>query len=71
MREANELVIVLCIGSETTDRNRHTVFKVSVESGLRVVVLSEIVEELLRCGGKLKLLRNALEILPDIKYLID
>ena len=69
MREAYELVVVLRILAEASRRYRHAAFEVAVELSLRTVVLLEIVDELLGSAGELKLLRNALEISPQLEYL--
>ena len=53
MGKANELVIVLGIGTKSADRNCHTAFNIAVESGLRTVFFFEVVQELLGSMGKL------------------
>ena len=70
MGEAYELVIILSIFAETSDRYSHAAFKIAVELSLRTVILLEVVKELLGSGGQLKILRNALEVLPSFEYLL-
>ena len=64
--EANELVVPDDIVSQTADGDSHAVFKVSVKLCLGTVILGEVVEELLGCGGKLQLLRNAAVLCPSL-----
>ena len=68
--EAYELVIVLRILAETSRRNCHAALDVAVEFSLRTVVLLEVVDELLGSARELELLRYALEVSPQLEYLL-
>ena len=70
MGEANELVVVLGILTQTANGNGHAALEVAVEAGLRSVVLGEVVDELLRCARELELLGLALELLPELEDLL-
>ena len=70
MGQAYELPVVDSVFAETACAYAHAVLGLAVELALRTVVLLEVGDELLRCAGKLKLLRKALEILPSLEDLL-
>ncbi len=65
--EADELDVILGIGTQTADGDRHAVLQVAVQAGLGTVVLAEVVQELLGCAGQLELLGNALVAFPTMR----
>ena len=62
--EANELIVILSVLAQTADRNGHAAFHVAVNSGLGTVILGELVQELLGCGGKIVQLGDTLVLFP-------
>ena len=60
MREADELVVILGVGTQTADGYLHAALVHTVQPGLRTVGLLEVVQEQLGCGGELQLLGAAL-----------
>ena len=52
MRQADELVIILRIGTESADGDCHAAFEIAVELRLRAVGFFKVVQELLRRDGR-------------------
>ena len=70
MGQAHKLVIVLCILSQTTDGNCHTILQVPVQLRLGPVIFLEVMEELLRRRGQLQFLGYAGKCLPALEDLL-
>ena len=67
MRQAYKLIIVLCILPQTTDGNSHAIFQIPIQLGLGPVIFLKVMQELLRCRGKLQSLGNTGKLLPALQ----
>ena len=53
MRETYKFNAVLFIRTQTADRNSHSIFQITIQTGLGPVVLFKVVQKLLGGAGKL------------------
>ena len=60
--EADKLIIILRILTQSSDGNSHTAFQFSLQSGLRKIILGEIVQKLFRRARQVLFLRQPPEI---------
>ena len=70
MRQADELIVINRILSQTAYRNSHSVFKIYIQRYLGTVVLLQILNKLLRCAGQLSFLRKSLKAYQTINQLL-
>ena len=61
-----EFVIVYGILTETSNRNAHSILIIYILCYLRTVVFLKVLDKVLRCAWKLKLLRNAAEVFKSL-----
>ena len=62
MGKSYELPVVYGVFTKSAYADAHTVFKIHIQSYLGTIVLFQILDELLRCAGKCKLLGKSLEV---------
>ena len=65
-----EFVIVYGILTETSNRNAHSILIIYILCYLRTVVFLKVLDKVLRCAWKLKLLRNAAEVFKSFDQLL-
>ena len=65
--QADELVVVLVILTQTANADSHAVFQHTVQLGLRAVIFLKVMQELLWGAGQLQILCGTVEFLPGLQ----
>ena len=62
MGKTNELPVVNSVLTKSSDGNTHAMLEIHILCYLRTIILFQILDELLRCDWKGKLLRDSLKL---------